>query len=89
MRSECDTALCAVADAEIRSKIMYAMIQKSLPYAEEWHKVPLLRRKKYEGAKEVCVIVMHREHAEEAKKLIEALGDACSSRVYFDLNGLV
>ena len=68
MRAERDIALCAVADAGIKSKVMNAMIQKRIPYAEEWHKVPLLRRRKYEGAKEVCVIITHREHVEEAKK---------------------
>ena len=89
MRAERDIALCAVADAGVRSKVMNAMIQKSLPYAEEWHKVPLLRRRKYEGAKEVCVIITHREHGEEAKKLVASQGDATSSRVYFDLDGLL
>ena len=89
MRAERDIALCAVADAGVRSKVMNAMIQKSLPYAEEWHKVPLLRRRKYEGAKEVCVIITHREHVEEAKKLGASQGDATSSRVYFDLDGLL
>lgn len=89
MRAERDIALCAVADAGVKSKVMNAMIQKSLPYAEEWHKVPLLRRRRYEGAKEVCVVITHRAHMEEAKKLIAALDDAVSSRVYFDLNGLV
>lgn len=89
MRAERDIAFCAVADAGVRSKVMNAMIQKSLPYAEEWHKVPLLRRRKYEGAKEVCVIITHREHVEEAKKLVASQGDATSSRVYFDLDGLL
>ena len=89
MRAERDIALCAVADAGVRSKVMNAMIQKSLPYAEEWHKVPLLRLRKYEGAKEVCVIITHREHVEEAKKLVESQGDATSSRGYFDLDGLL
>ena len=88
MRAERDIALCAVADATIKSKVMNAMIQKRIPYAEEWHKVPLLRRRKYEGAKEVCVIITHREHVEEAKKLVASQGDATSSRVYFDLDGL-
>ena len=89
MRAERDIALCAVADATIKSKVMNAMIQKRIPYAEEWHKVPLLRRRKYEGAKEVCVIITHREHVEEAKKLVASQGDATSSRVYFDLDGLL
>ncbi len=35
MRAERDIALCAVADAGIRSKVMNAMIQKRIPYAEE------------------------------------------------------
>ena len=88
MRAERDIALCAVADAGIKSKVMDAMIQKRIPYAEEWHKVPLLQRKKYEGAKEVCIIVTHHEKADEAKAQIHALDDAVSSRVYFDLKGL-
>ncbi len=88
MRAVRDIALCAIADAGVRSKVMNAMIQKSLPYAEEWHKVPLLRRKKYEGARQVCVIITHREHIQEAGTLIQALDDTVKSRVYFDLNGL-
>lgn len=88
MRAERDVALCAVADAGIKSKVMNAMIQKGIPYAEEWHKVPLLQRRKYEGAKEVCIVVTHHEKAEEAKTQIRALDEAISSRVYFDLKGL-
>ena len=88
MRAERDIALCAVADAGIKSKVMNAMIQKRIPYAEEWHKVPLLRRRKYEGAKEVCIVVTHHEQADEAKAQIAALDETVSSRVYFDLKGL-
>ena len=88
MRAERDVALCAVADAEIKSKVMNAMIRKRIPYAEEWHKVPLLRRRKYEGAKEVCIVVTHHEQADEAKAQIAALDETVSSRVFFDLKGL-
>lgn len=88
MRAERDIALCAVADAKIRSKVMNAMIQKRIPYAEEWHKVPLFCRRKYEGAKEVCIIVTHYDQADQAKAQIQAMEDVVSSRVYFDLKGL-
>jgi len=88
MRVQGDVALCAVADAAVKSKVMNAMIQKCVPYAEEWHKVPMLQRKKYEGAREVCVVITHKEKTEEAKSLIESLGDDIRSRVYFDLKGL-
>ena len=53
MRAERDIALCAIANGVIKSKVMNAMIQKRIPYAEEWHKVPILQRRKFEGAKEV------------------------------------
>ncbi len=88
MRAKRDIALCAVADAGIKSKVRNAMIQKRIPYAEEWHKVPLLRRRKYEGAKEVCVIVTHHEQADQAKAQIQSMDDMVTSRVYFDLKGL-
>ena len=88
MRAERDVALCAVADAQIKTKVMNAMIRKRLPYAEEWTKVPLLQRKKYEGAKEVCVIITHGEKVYEAKKAIEALGEEIVKRVQYDIKGL-
>ncbi len=89
MRAERDIALCAVADLTVKVKVMNAMIRKRIPYAEEWHKVPMLQRKKYEGAKEVCIVITHHEKEEEAKAQIEALDDEIRSRVYFDLKGLV
>lgn len=89
MRAKRDIALCAVADAQIKSKVMNCLIQKRIPYAEEWHKVPLLQRRKFEGAKEVCVVVTHHEKADEAKAQIGELDEEVRSRVYFDLKGIV
>lgn len=89
MMAERDIALCAIADAAIKSKVMNTLIQKRIPYAEEWHKVPMLHRRKYEGAKEVCIVVTHNEQAEEAKTQIAALDEGIRSRVYFDLKGIL
>ena len=89
MRAERDIALCAVADAQVKSKVMNLMIQKRIPYAEEWHKVPLFKRRKFEGAREVCVVVTHHEKEAEAKKQIEELEESIRSRVFFDLDGIV
>ena len=88
MRAERDVALCAIADAQIKAKVMNALIRKRIPYAEEWTKVPLLQRKKYEGAKEVCVVITHGEKVHEAKKVIEALGEEIVQRVQYNLKGL-
>lgn len=89
MRAERDIALCAVANVEIKSKVMHALIQKGIPYAEEWHKVPILQRKRFEGAKEICIVITHHEKAEEAKMQIEALDEEIRGRVHFDLKGLI
>ncbi len=88
MRAERDVALCAIADVTVKSKVMNTLIQKRVPYAEEWHKVPILRRRKYEGAKEVCIVITHNEKADEAKAQIGALEETIRSRVYFDLKGI-
>ena len=89
MRAERDIALCAVTDTAAKSKIMNALIQKRIPYAEEWHKVPMLMRKKYEGVKEVCIVITHGEKAEEAKTVIADLGNEVGGMVHYDIKGLV
>lgn len=89
MRAERDVALCAIADAKIKAKVMNTMIRKRIPYAEEWHKVPMLQRKRYEGAKEVCIVITHGEKAEEAKAVIGGLEEEVRSRVYYDIKGLI
>lgn len=73
MRTETDMELCRVTDVKSKEKVMYALMKSGVPYAEEWEKVPLVRRRKFNGAKEVCVVITHKAKMELAKSVIESL----------------
>ena len=83
MKTETDTDLCRVADLNVKEKVMYALMKAGVPYAEEWEKVSVMKRKRYNGAKEVCVIITHLGKAELAKKVIEELGDEIGRDVFW------
>lgn len=74
MRVETDIELCKITDAGAKQKIMYALMKAGIPYAEEWEKIPLVKRKKYNGAKEICSIITHKAMEEQAISIIMALG---------------
>lgn len=76
MRTETDVELCRVTDIKAKEKVMYALMKSGVPYAEEWEKIPLVRRKKFHGAKEVCIVITHKAKQDLAKRVIAQLDDA-------------
>lgn len=70
-----DIELCSVTDIKSKEKIMYALMKAGVPYAEKWEKVPLIKRRRYNGAKEVCIVITHRAKVDLAKEVIESLDD--------------
>lgn len=83
MKAATDTEVCRVTDLNIKEKVMYALMKAGVPYAEEWEKVSVMKRKRYNGAKEVCVIITHLGKAELAKKVIQDLGEEVCSEIYW------
>lgn len=83
MKSATDTEVCRVADVNVKEKVMYALMKAGVPYAEEWEKVSVMKRKRYGGAKEICVIITHLGKAELAKKVIQDLGDEIGRDIYW------
>ncbi|MCM1257650.1 MAG: hypothetical protein NC307_07325 [Roseburia sp.] len=83
MKAETDTEVCRVADLNVKEKVMYALMKAGVPYAEEWEKVSVMKRKRYNGAKEICVIITHLGKAELAKKVIQDLGDEIGSEIFW------
>ena len=79
-----DIELCKIADAKIKEKVMFLLIRNRVPYAERWDEVPLLKRSKYHGAIEVCVILTHPEHREEAVKIIHTLDKDIQNQIIMD-----
>ena len=76
MRTETDVELCRVTDIKAKEKVMYALMKSGVPYAEEWEKIPLVRRKKFHGANEVCIVITHKAKQDLAKRVIAQLDDA-------------
>ncbi len=70
-----DVVLCSVTDVKAKEKIMYALMKAGVPYAEKWEKVSLMKRKRYNGAKEVCIVITHKAKMDLAKEVIESLND--------------
>ena len=83
MKTATDTEVCRVADVNVKEKVMYALMKAGVPYAEEWEKVSVMKRKRYGGAKEICVIITHLGKAELAKKVIQDLGDEIGRDIYW------
>lgn len=73
VRTENDIELCRITSVKAKEKVMYAMMKSGIPYAEEWEKVPLTKRRKFHGAKEVCAVITHRGHEEAARDVIDTL----------------
>lgn len=73
MKAETDIELCKVTSLAAKEKVMYALMQAGVPYAEKWEKVPVIKRKKFNGAKEVCVVITHLGKADLGKQVVESL----------------
>lgn len=83
MKAATDVEVCRVTDINVKEKIMYALMKAGVPYAEEWEKVSLMKRKRYNGAREVCVIITHLGKAELAKEIISGLGQEVGNEIFW------
>ena len=70
-----DIQLCSVTDVKAKEKLMNALMKAGVPYAEKWEKVSLRKRKQYNRAKEVCVIITLKAQSDLARAVIESMGE--------------
>ena len=70
---ETDIELCSVTDVKTKEKLMNALVIAGVPYAERWEKVPLIKRKKYNGAREICIVITHKGKVELARTVIDGM----------------
>lgn len=79
-----DIELCRIADEKIKEKVMFLLIRNRVPYAERWDEVPLLKRSRYHGAKEICVVLTHPEHRRAAMEMIHSLEKEVQSQIIME-----
>lgn len=80
-----DVELCSITDVKAKEKIMYALMKSGVPYAEKWEKVPLIKRKHYHGAKEICIVITHKAKINIAKEVIDTLSDDIKEHCIFNV----
>lgn len=61
------------ANEKIKKLVESRLVAERVSYLERWEKVPLFKRKNYDGAKEVCVILCDKYQKEEAIRIIEEI----------------
>ena len=80
-----DVELCSITDVKAKEKIMYALMKAGVPYAEKWEKVPLIKRKQYHSAKEICIVITHKAKVNMAKEVIDTLSDDIKEHCIFSV----
>lgn len=71
-----DIELFSTTDFEAKSKVVSALVRHRVSYLERWEKIPLLRRREFGGAKELCVIYVNGNQYGKAKKILDEFTEA-------------
>ncbi|MCR5774361.1 MAG: hypothetical protein K6G42_04690 [Lachnospiraceae bacterium] len=66
-----DIELFSTTDLRAKDKVVSTLVKHRVSYLERWEKVPLLRRREYGGAKELCVIYVNGNQYGKAKKILD------------------
>lgn len=70
-----DVELFSTTDIESKTKAVSVLVRNRISYLERWEKIPLLRRREYGGAKELCVIYVNGNQYEKAKKILDEFNE--------------
>ena len=70
-----DVELFSTTDIESKSKAVSVLVRNRISYLERWEKIPLLRRREYGGARELCVVYVNGNQYEKAKKILDEFNE--------------
>ena len=68
-----DVELCRTVNPRVGRHAMQTLIDAQIPFTRNWLRVPFYKREQYQGAKEVCVIRIHRNQYGRARRLLDTL----------------
>ena len=54
-----DIEIFRTSNEEERKKVRKILLDKQVSFSEQWEKIPLVKRVKYGGKKEMCVIYIN------------------------------
>ncbi|HAL31833.1 MAG TPA: hypothetical protein DCP46_02615 [Lachnospiraceae bacterium] len=70
-----DVELFSTTDIESKTKAVSVLVRNRISYLERWEKIPLLRRREYGGARELCVVYVNGNQYEKAKKILDEFNE--------------
>ena len=68
-----DVELCRSTNHRVIQETMQALLDERIPATQNWERVPLRKREKYRGAREVCVIRTHYHQYQKARHILDRL----------------
>ncbi len=57
-------------DIDKKNTFVKRLVNSGISYLEKWEKIPFFSRKKYDGAKEICVIMINDHQMEKAMNIL-------------------
>lgn len=70
MTEQEEVVVYKTANLKMRHLVESSLVAERISFLERWEKIPLLKRKGYDGAKELCIIFCDRYQEEEAKQIV-------------------
>lgn len=64
-----DIEIYRTSDEADRTKIRKILLDRQLSFSEKWEKIPLIKRGKYGGKKEMCVIYISDYYKDQVKEI--------------------
>ncbi|MBQ7147226.1 MAG: hypothetical protein IJR96_00595 [Pseudobutyrivibrio sp.] len=78
-----DVVLCEITNRFVSNRTTELLLEQSVPFSKKWHRVPLYRRRSYNGASKVCVISINRNQYSHARKVLTQLEEYDYNRLFW------
>lgn len=68
-----DIEIFRTSNEEERKKFRKILLDKQVSFSERWEKIPLVRRAKHGGRKEMCVIYINDYYKDQLDEIFEGM----------------
>lgn len=68
-----DIEIFRTSNEEERKKVRKILLDKQVSFSEQWEKIPLVKRVKYGGKKEMCVIYINDYYRDQIDEIFEGM----------------
>jgi hypothetical protein len=80
-----DIVLCETTNRVVSNRTSNLLLEQSVPFSKNWHRVPFFRRRIYNGANKVCVISINRTQYSHARRVLSLLEERDYNRLQLNV----